>query len=266
VSAARRLAGRDAGARGRGAAAEPDGDGLLEYPGSAHGGLANQGWKDSSDAIRHLDGSYATAPVALCEVQGYAYAAAVCAATLAGVYGLAAGPDWLAWAERLRERFHSSFWLDDSVGPYPVIALDAGKKPVSGAASNMGHLLGTGLLDAGQAASVAARLAAPDLTTRFGLRTLTTTSAAYNPVSYHCGSIWPHDTAIAITGLAAEGHLELAGVLSHGLLRAAKRFDGRPPELYGLVDDLPVHYPSACRPQAWSAAAMIVAALHAGGS
>jgi glycogen debranching enzyme len=255
VAAMEWITGRDA---------DPDGDGLLKYSGSAHGGLSNQGWKDSADAIRHLDGEYAAAPVALCEVQGYAYAAAVGAATLAGVFGLDPSAEWLAWAGRLRDRFHASFWLRDSVGDYPAIALDAGNQPVSGAASNMGHLLGTGLLSPEQAASVAARLAAPDLTTRFGLRTLTTTSAAYNPISYHCGSIWPHDTAIAIAGLAAEGHHDLAGVLSRALLRAAAHFDGRPPELYGLIDDVPVHYPSACRPQAWSAAAMIVAAFHAG--
>jgi glycogen debranching enzyme len=246
--------------------ADPDGDGLLEYSGSAHGGLANQGWKDSADAIRHLDGRYATPPVALCEVQGYAYAAAVGAATLAGVFGLDRGESWLAWASRLRSAFHAGFWLRDEVGPYPAIALDKAKEPVTGASSNMGHLLGTGILDATQAAAIATRLAGPDLTTRFGLRTLTTTSAAYNPVSYHCGSIWPHDTAIAITGLAAEGHTAQADALAQGLLRAAEHFDGRPPELYGVVDDgPPVHYPSACRPQAWAAAGVIAAALQLGG-
>jgi hypothetical protein len=244
-----------------GADADPDGDGLIEYAGSAGGRLANQGWKDSADAIRHLDGRYAQGPVALCEVQAYAYAAAVGAATLAGAFGLAAGSAWLSWAARLREEFHRTFWLRDEVGPYPAIGLDAAKHPVSGAASNMGHLLGTGLLDADQARAVADRLAAPDLRTEFGLRTLTTRSAAYNPLSYHCGSVWPHDTAIAIMGLVAEGHAELAGTLASGLLRAASRFGGRPPELYGVMaDGTLAHYPSACRPQAWAAAAIIVAA------
>jgi glycogen debranching enzyme len=246
-----------------GADADPDGDGLLEYAGSAHGGLANQGWKDSADGIRHLDGRFATPPVALCEVQGYAYAAAVGAATLAGVFGLPQGAEWLAWARRLRSVFHASFWLRDEVGPYPAIALDKAKEPVTGASSNMAHLLGTGILDDAQAASIAARLAAPDLTTAYGLRTLTSASAAYNPVSYHCGSIWPHDTAIAIAGLAAEGHDGLADTLARGLLRAAELFDGRPPELYGVLGDgSPLHYPSACRPQAWAAAGVIAAALH----
>ena len=243
--------------------ADPDGDGLLEYSGSARGGLANQGWKDSPDAIRHLDGRFATPPVALCEVQGYAYAAAVGAAALASAFGLAQGSSWLDWAARLRAAFHATFWLRDSVGPYVAIALDKAKEPVSGAASNMAHLLGTGLLSADQAGAVADRLAAPDLTTSYGLRTLTTTSAAYNPISYHLGSIWPHDTAIALTGLAAEGLTDQAATLAHGVLRAARHFGGHPPELYGLLDDgPPVHYPSACRPQAWAAAAVIAAALH----
>ncbi|HEV8557268.1 MAG TPA: glycogen debranching N-terminal domain-containing protein [Actinophytocola sp.] len=244
-----------------GPAADPDGDGLLEYAASSPGGLANQGWKDSADAIRHLDGRHATAPVALCEVQAYAYAAAAGAAALAEAFGLPDGDTWLSWADRLRTRFHAAFWLRDEVGPYPAIALDGAKVPVSGAASNMGHLLGTGLLSAEQSARVAARLAAPDLTTGYGLRTLTTRSAAYNPLSYHCGSIWPHDTAIAILGLTADGHHDLAAHLADGLLRAARHFDNRPPELYAVLDEgPPVHYPSACRPQAWSAAAILVAA------
>lgn len=245
--------------------ADPDGDGLLEYAGSEHGGLANQGWKDSPDSIRHLDGRFATPPLALCEVQGYAYAAAVNAATLAGAFGLTQGEEWLTWARRLHAAFHDAFWLRDNVGPYIAIALDKAKEPVTGASSNMAHLLGTGLLSPAEAASVAARLAEPDLTTDYGLRTLTSTSAAYNPVSYHCGSVWPHDTAIALTGLAAEGHTELADTLAHGLLRAARHFGGRPPELYGVLDDSPpVHYPVACSPQAWAAAGVIAAALHLG--
>ena len=243
--------------------ADPDGDGLVEYRGSSRGGLANQGWKDSADAIRHSDGAFAARPVALCEVQGYAYAAAVDAANLGRVFALPGGDEWLAWAKRLRGRFHEAFWLRDERGPYPAIALDANKLPVSGAASNMGHLLGTGILDHEQSGWVAARLAAPDLTTAYGLRTLSTASAAYNPVSYHRGSIWPHDTAITVAGLAAEGHSELAATLARGLIRAAHHFGGQPPELYGLLGSgPPVHYPAACRPQAWAAAAVIAAAHH----
>lgn len=244
--------------------ADPDGDGLLEYAGSPSGGLTNQGWKDSDDALRNLDGSFARAPVALCEVQGYAYAAALGAASLAGAFDLPDGPAWLSWAARLRERFQASYWLTDEVGPYPAIALDADKRPVTGATSNMGHLLGTGLLSAEEAALVATRLAAPDLTTPYGLRTMTSANAAFNPLSYHCGSIWPHDTAIAILGLMSEGHTELAAELATGLMLANEHFDGRVPELYGVFPDggPPVHYPTSCRPQAWAAAGIFVASRH----
>lgn len=247
-----------------GADADPDGDGLIEYAGSAGGGLANQGWKDSADAIRHLDGRQATPPLALCEVQGYAHAAALSAAALADAFGLPGADGWRSWAGRLRERFHTGFWIHDEQGRYPAIALDGSKNPVPGLASNIAHLLGTGILDAEQVDQVTARLIGTDLNSGYGLRTLTTGSAAYNPVSYHCGSVWPHDTAIAIVGLAAEGRDQLASTLARGLIRAAAHFDNRPPELFGVLSDAgpPVHYPSACRPQAWSAAGVIAAALH----
>jgi glycogen debranching enzyme len=237
--------------------ADPDGDGLLEYIASTTGGLTNQGWKDSHDGVRHADGSHPTTPLALCEVQGYAHAAALAAADLATAFGEPGAPSWIAWAQRLRDTFHSQFWIDD----YPAIALDGAKTPVTGATSNMAHLLGTGILNEQQSQLIADRLAQPDLTTAFGLRTLTTTSAAYNPISYHCGSIWPHDTAIAIVGLAAEGHKEPADRLAANLIQAARHFGGRAPELYGVLDT-PVAYPAACLPQAWSAAGIVRAALH----
>ncbi|WP_179118561.1 glycogen debranching N-terminal domain-containing protein [Saccharothrix sp. ALI-22-I] len=241
--------------------ADPDGDGLLEYAGSATGGLTNQGWKDSHDGIRHDDGRHPIGPLALCEVQGYAYAAATNAIALADEFGLDA-TGWATWSNRLRNRFHESFWLADEHGHYPAIALDGAKKPVDGAASNMAHLLGTGLLDRDQVDLVAARLAADDLTTAFGLRTLSSNSAAFNPLSYHLGSVWPHDTAIAMVGLAAEGHHNLADTLAHGIIRAATHFSGRPQELHGVVDQDIVAYPAACSPQAWSAAAVVRARLH----
>lgn len=254
--------------------ADPDGDGLLEYFGSTRGGLANQGWKDSGDAIRHVDGRIATPPVALCEVQAYAHEAAVSAATLADAFGIAGGEGWRAWAHGLRERFAERFWLTGSStetdGPYPAIALDGDKRPVSGVSSNIGHLLGTGIVDTGQARVIAERLTGTGLCSAWGLRTLTTASAAFHPLSYHRGSVWPHDTAIAITGLAAEGHRAEADVLAHRLLAATRHFAGRPPELYAALDDAsgagevdqpPVRYPTACHPQAWAAAAAVTAAL-----
>ncbi|GHH82362.1 hypothetical protein GCM10018793_42020 [Streptomyces sulfonofaciens] len=240
---------------------DADGDGLVEYRPSGHGGLANQGWKDSADAVRWADGRHAQAPLALCEVQAYAYAAAVQGADLLEAFGRPGADRWRDWAARLRERFREAFWVHDASGTYPAIALDAHKRPVDGAASNMGHLLGTGLLTGEEAALVAARLAQPDLDCGYGLRTLSAASKAFDPLSYHCGSVWPHDTAIAVLGLAAEGHHTVARSLAEGLLAAAEPFGFRLPELYGGTsarDGEPVlAYPTACRPQAWAAAGAV---------
>jgi hypothetical protein len=247
-----------------GPAADPDGDGLLEYVPSSTGGLIHQGWKDSDDAFMHKDGRHPAAPIALCEVQGYAYAAAIAGAELAVAFGQPGARQWTEWASLLKKRFHEAFWIEDQAGAYPAIALDAAKAPVEGATSNMAHLLGTGLLDSGQAGLIAARLGKPDLVTSFGLRTLSTTSRNYNPFSYHRGSIWPHDTAIAMVGLIAEGHAGLATRLAEGILAAARHFGGHTPELYAVLDEstTPLAYPSACVPQAWSAAAAVRAAMH----
>ncbi|ONI83059.1 hypothetical protein ALI144C_18680 [Actinosynnema sp. ALI-1.44] len=240
--------------------ADPDGDGLIEYVPSASGGLTHQGWKDSHDAFLHHDGRHPAAPLALCEAQGYAYAAAIAAAGLAPAFDLPNAPLWTEWAARLKERFRAAFWTEDASGRYPAIALDGTKTPVDGATSNMGHLLGTGLLDAAEAALVAARLGGSDMLTPYGLRTLSADSPTYNPFSYHRGSIWPHDTAIVMTGLTAEGHHDLAARMARGIVRASERFDGHTPELYVVLDGAPLAYPSACVPQAWSAAAVVRAA------
>jgi glycogen debranching enzyme len=243
--------------------ADPDGDGFLEYVDESGHGLANQGWKDSADAVQWPDGTLATAPIALCEVQGYAYAAAVRGAELLEAYG-ESGDEWRAWAAALRERFRAAFWVDG----YPAIALDGAKKPVAGRASNMGHLLGTGLLDADEERTVAAVLAGEDLNSGFGLRTLSTAMTRFNPLGYHTGSVWPHDTAMTIQGLFATGYSEVASSYVDGLIRAAEAFDYRLPELYGGrgtdAESTPTPYPLSCRPQAWAAAsavAVLVAAL-----
>ncbi|MEV4318117.1 glycogen debranching N-terminal domain-containing protein [Actinocrispum sp. NPDC049592] len=245
-----------------GADADPDGDGLIEYLPSSSGGLTHQGWKDSHDAFLHHDGRHPAAPIALCEVQGYAYAAALAGAELARAFDEPDAPQWTAWAARLKRRFRDAFWVEDSTGRYPAIALDADKKPVEGATSNMAHLLGTGLLDPAEAALVAERLGRADMITGFGLRTLSAASPMYNPFSYHRGSIWPHDTAIAMIGLAAEGHHPLATHLATGILRATTHFGGHIPELYAVLDETPLAYPAACVPQAWSAAAAVRCALY----
>jgi glycogen debranching enzyme len=240
---------------------DSDGDGFIEYRSSTRGGLANQGWKDTPGAVRWRDGRNAESPLALCEVQGYAYAAATEGAALLDAFGRPGADRWQDWAARLRQRFRAAFWIDDATGRYPAIALDAAKRPVDGAASNMAHLLGTGLLDSHEADLVARRLSQPDLDCGYGLRTLSSTSKAFNPHTYHCGSVWPHDTAIAVLGLAAEGQHAVARSLAQGVVTAAEQFDFRLPELYAGTsahDGEPVlAYPNACRPQAWAAAGAV---------
>jgi hypothetical protein len=239
---------------------DSDGDGLLEYVDDTGRGLSNQGWKDSGDSVQWRTGELAEGPIALCEVQAYAFEAATRGADLLDAFG-GDGSEWREWAARLSERFRETFWIDDPAGAYPAIALDAAKRPVDTVTSNLGHLLGTGLLTPQEAALVAERLVSPELDSGFGLRTMSTDSAGYWPLSYHGGSVWTHDTAIAITGLARDGFRAEAARLSEGLLRAAVAFDYRMPELHSgdAAADLPapVPYPAACRPQAWSAAAAI---------
>ncbi|HEY4568856.1 MAG TPA: glycogen debranching N-terminal domain-containing protein [Kribbella sp.] len=243
--------------------ADPDDDGFLEYVDESGHGLANQGWKDSVDAVQWPDGTLATAPIALCEVQGYAYAAAIKGAELLEAHGEPAD-EWREWAVALQERFRSAFWVDG----YPAIALDGAKDPVAGRASNMGHLLGTGLLDADEEQTVADVLDGADLNSGFGLRTLSTAMTRFNPLGYHTGSVWPHDTAMTIQGLYATGLSAVASSYVDGLVRAAEAFGYRLPELYGgrgtAEERTPTPYPLSCRPQAWAAAAavaVIVAAL-----
>jgi len=231
---------------------DSDGDGLLEYIDQSGHGLSNQGWKDSGDSIRFADGRIAKPPVALCEVQGYAYEAAMAGADLLTAFGEPGADRWQAWAAGLAEAFRASFWLPAG---YPALALDAEKQPVDSLTSNIGHLLATGLLTEDEEALVAARLSGPDMDSGFGLRTMSASNAGYNPLSYHCGSVWSHDTAIVIRGLYRSGHGDAAARLADGLLSAAAAFDWRLPELFSGEDRGPVPYPAACRPQAWSAAA-----------
>lgn len=240
---------------------DADGDGLLEYVDRSGHGLANQGWKDSGDSVQWRDGSLAEGPIALCEVQAYAYEAAMHGAALLEAFGDEGGGQWREWAERLRDRFHAEFWIDDPAGAYPAIALDAQKRPVDTVTSNLGHLLGTGLLDDDQVELVVRRLTDPTLDSGYGLRTMSTDSGGYWPLSYHGGTVWAHDTAIAVLGLVREGRGADAAGLVEGLLRAAAGFAYRMPELHSgdpaSEVAVPVPYPAACRPQAWSAAASV---------
>jgi glycogen debranching enzyme len=222
---------------------------FVSYRGSADA-LVNQGWKDSPNGIQHADGRLAAPPIALCEVQAYAYQAATLGAELFDAFGVDGGDDLRRWAALLADRFRGRFWLDG----YPAVALDGEGKPVDGPTSNLGHLLGTGLLTAAEERQVAHRLT--ELDSGWGLRTLTDRASGFHPLSYHAGSVWPHDTAIAVLGLVRAGHGGLAARLARGLVGAAPGFGSRLPELFGGYDstDPPVPYPAACHPQAWAAA------------
>jgi glycogen debranching enzyme len=256
--------------------ADADGDGFLEYIDEAGTGLANQGWKDSGDSIRFADGTIADAPIALAEVQGYAYRAALDAASLLEDWadggtvgeGEAEGSDLPAslrfWAENLRERFRDSFWCEDEAGRYVALALDGQKKSVDGVASNMGHLLGTGILEPAEARVVVDRLMSPEMFSGYGIRTLSTDNAAYWPQRYHGGSVWTHDTGYILRQMWRAGFTDEARVLARGLIRAADGFDQRLPELFSgegpEFADPPIPYPASCRPQAWAAASAVVVA------
>ncbi|MFD5752861.1 glycogen debranching N-terminal domain-containing protein [Streptomyces sp. NPDC127033] len=239
-----------------------DGDGFLKYIDGTGRGLANQGWKDSGDAIRHRDGRLATSPIALCEVQAYAYEAARGGAALLRAFGRPGADRWEEWAERLSDRFRDRFWVEDERGAYPAVALDRDGRPVDSVTSGFGHLLGTGLLDHEESALLAARISAPDLDSGHGLRTLSSDSVGYNPFGYHIGSIWPHDTAIAVHGLVRAGFPDAAAPLAAGLLTASAGFDARLPELFAghgtATDPVPSPYPASCRPQAWAAASSVL--------
>jgi glycogen debranching enzyme len=241
---------------------DPDGDGLLEYVRSGERGLVNQGWKDSHDGIQFTDGQLALAPIALAEVQGYAHAAAVRGADLLEHFGRPGADAWRSYAADLAARFRQHYWLEDDTGPYPAIALDRVNRPVTGPASNMGHLLHTGILAGDEATAVAQHLSRSTMDSGWGLRTLATTAAGFNPLSYHGGSVWPHDTAIAVWGLASTGHIGPATSLLRGLIDASAAFGYRLPELYGgfarTEAPRPVPYPAACSPQAWSAAGALL--------
>ena len=239
-----------------------DGDGFLEYVDESGHGLANQGWKDSADAIRFADGTRAEGPVALCEVQGYAYEAAIGGAALLEAFGLDGAEPLREWASALQRRFRSSFWVGEGTDRRPALALDGSKRPVDSVTSNIGHLLGTGLLDDAERLLVADRLARDDMRSGYGLRTMSSSDGGYWPLSYHCGSVWPHDTAIVVQGLLRSGHVQQARELAQELLDAGEHVAWRLPELYGgwpaSGGGGPVPYPASCRPQAWSAAAAVV--------
>ncbi|MFI6168152.1 glycogen debranching N-terminal domain-containing protein [Nocardia sp. NPDC051052] len=242
-----------------------DGDGFVEYRRATDRGLVNQGWKDSWDGVNDLDGHVTEAPIALCEVQGYVHAALLARAELAEAFDDSHRAGELRdQAAQLRGKFGEEFWLPER-GWY-AIALDKGKRRVDALTSNAAHCLWSGIASDAHAAELVQRLSGPEMDSGFGLRTLASNMGAYNPMSYHCGSVWPHDTAIAVAGLLRYRHVpgavDLATRLATGLLDAATAFDGRLPELYcGFPRarfPTPVPYPTSCSPQAWASAAPLL--------
>lgn len=235
-----------------------DGDGFVEYARQSATGLANQGWKDSYDSIFHADGTLAEGPIALCEVQGYVYSAKLHAAKLArqlGEHRLEA--KLTTEAEDLKERFDEAFWCDD-IGTYGL-ALDGRKSLCRVRTSNAGHALFAGIAARDRAERVAATLLGRDFFTGWGIRTVARTEARYNPLSYHNGSVWPHDNAMIALGLARYGLGRGANEIFAALFGAARYEDlRRLPELFcGFIRRPhrgPTGYPVACTPQAWASA------------
>ena len=233
-----------------------DGDGFVEYYRVSENGLTNQGWKDSADSVMHADGKLATGPIALAEVQGYVYAAKQGAAKLAAMLGDAAQAAALdAAAEKLRVAFEDKFWIEE-LGAY-AIALDGAKQPCKVVSSNAGQVLVCGLASAERAQKLAATLMTPQMFSGWGIRTLSTDAPRFNPMSYHNGSVWPHDNALIALGLARYGQKKAAAAIFEGLFGAANHMEMmRLPELFcGFPrrrGTAPVLYPVACSPQAWA--------------
>src|SRR5579859_3729298 len=236
-----------------------DGDGFVEYARRSGKGLVQQGWKDSNDSVFHADGKIAEPPVALCEVQGYVYAAKLAAARLSRVLGDVDRSCALEiQAETLRTRFEEEFWCED-LGTYALV-LDGRKRPCRVRASNAGHCLYSGIASPERGRRVAETLLGSEFFTGWGIRTVANTESRYNPLSYHNGSIWPHDNSIIANGMAKYGSKKMAGQVLLALLDLSSEVElRRLPELFcGLKrrpSEGPTLYPVACSPQAWAAAA-----------
>ena len=239
-----------------------DRDGFLEYYRQTNEGLSNQGWKDSQDAIFHRNGAYAVGPIALCEVQAYVYGAKQHAAKLAQVLGhIAYSQQLAAQAESLRQNFEEKFWCEE-LSAY-AIALDGAKQPCRIVSSNSGQVLLTGIAEPARALRVATTLMSAHCFSGWGVRTLATSEPHYNPMSYHNGSVWPHDNGLIALGLARYGHKQATAQILSAMFDAATYMDMRRlPELFcGFLrhpSNAPTRYPVACSPQAWASATMLV--------
>ena len=237
---------------------DADGDGFIEYARRSRTGLVQQGWKDSYDSIFHADGSLAEAPIAVCEIQGYAYDAWSGAARLADVRGeTELGSEWRSRAAHVRARFREAFWCDE-LGTF-ALALDGAKRRCRVRASNAGHSLFTGVATPEHAQRVVDVLMDDAMFGGWGVRTVAAGEARYNPMSYHNGSVWPHDNALIAAGCARYGFTVKAARLFSAMLDLSQSVDGRLPELicgfHRRGGESPTLYPVACAPQAWAAGA-----------
>jgi glycogen debranching enzyme len=241
---------------------DKDRDGFIEYERSSVDGLIHQGWKDADDAIFHTDGTYAQGAIALCEVQGYAYGAYRSAAKLAGVLGGdTQASHFVTQAELLRERFNEAFWCEE-LSTY-ALALDGEKRRCGVVTSNAGQCLFTGIANSEYAKRVAQTLLSDESFSGWGIRTAASSASRFNPMSYHNGSVWPHDNALIAYGMKKYGLSHQVNRVFKGLFEAALHFDlHRMPELFcGFAQESgegPILYPVACAPQAWSATAVFL--------
>ncbi|WP_078382801.1 amylo-alpha-1,6-glucosidase [Sutcliffiella halmapala] len=238
-----------------------DGDLFVEYHQESSKGIANQGWKDSGDSIVHRTGEYATTPIALSEVQGYVYQAKM---GIAAIYDILDKQGEAAQlreqSQKLKEKFDKEFWMEDV--QFYAIALDSDKKQVGTITSNPGHVLFSEMLDKNKAEAVINTLLSPKMFTGYGLRTMGKGEAGYNPMSYHDGSIWPHDNSMVLLGMSKLQQQEKANIIVEGLMEVAAHFEyDRLPELFCGYDKSlgkAVKYPVACSPQAWAAGTPLV--------
>ncbi len=239
-----------------------DGDGYIEYARRLESGLDNQCWKDSWDSIAFRDGTIAPLPRATCEIQGYAYDAKRRGARLAREVwndpGLASKLD--SQAADLKTRFNRDFWIEDR--QFFALALDGQKRKVDSLSSNLGHLLWSGIVDDDKAGAIAGHLMSKALFSGWGTRTMADSEGSYNPIGYHVGTVWPHDTAFVALGLTRYGYREAGARLAMAVFDAATYFDYRLPETFAGYSrqetSYPVEFPTACSPQAWATGAPLL--------
>jgi glycogen debranching enzyme len=240
-----------------------DGDGFVEYARRTERGLDNQSWKDSGDSQRFRDGTFAAVPIAPCEVQGYVYDAKRRMAELAReVWRDPALSDKLEHdAEELRERFDAAYWVDER-GGYYALALDAEKNRVDSLCSNIGHLLWSGIVPPARVDAVVDALMGDDLWSGWGVRTMSQAEVAYSPLSYHNGTVWPHDNSLIAAGLARHARWPETHRIVRSMLDAAGTFGYQLPEVFAGLSraesPFPIAYPTAARPQAWAAGTPIL--------